>query len=772
MRRVVSILLVVLFILPLHGASLAPATQEISDAEVEAILSRMTSTDRVGQLFLVTYYGNNIGPESDIDTLIRNYRIGGVVIRPENDNIPEGEKLPESVFNIATELQATTADRSQSPPTDVPGPPLAAGPFVPLFVSLEFRTPLGASESSIERTLYPLSSNLATGATWNPENARVTGEIVGTELSAIGINLLMGPSADVVEQPVPQQPSGDLGTIVFGGEPYWVSQMTAAYVTGVHQGSGGRIAVAPMHFPGHGGADRHASVEIPTIRRSLDQLRQVDLQPFYAVTGYASDPEAQADGIVTGHIRYQGFQGENPRLSTSPISLDGQALRQLLELEPINEWRLSGGLTITDELGLAGVRKSYPLQDTLFLNRQIAQDAFLAGNDVLFLGAFGDNPPVDQMLSVTDTIEFFQRRYEDDPAFQQRVDDAVRRIIRKKLELYGEFSLDAVLTSSSGLDTVGAHSEETLTIAEQSATLLSPLNTDLVPVPQTGERIVVFSDGRTQLPCTLCDPVPVISTGAFQSAVLRQYGPEGSGQVSLANIQSYTLEQLESYLEFGPIESVNEEETPTPNAVGFALDSADWIVFVTLDSATEVPGSSAVQRFLAELPAESSTEIVVMEMGAPYYLDSTEISKLTAYYAFYSHSRLFIDVAARALFQGTSVSGASPVTVDGLNYDILEATSPDPDQILQIVAEVQGTDNGDAEATEQPFEPRLGDTLLFRTEPILDQNSNPVPDGTPVQFILSYNDVLQDVDPCSDSKRSGADYVAHRSARTTHCRCN
>ena len=94
--------------------------------------------------------------------------------------------------------------------------------------------------------------------------------------------------------------------------------MTAAYVSGVHEGSSGRIAIAPRSFPGYGGADRLASVEIPTVRRSRDQLIQVDLQPFFSVTGNAADPSSVAEGFLVGHIRYQGFQGENPRLTTKP----------------------------------------------------------------------------------------------------------------------------------------------------------------------------------------------------------------------------------------------------------------------------------------------------------------------------------------------------------------------------------------------------------------------------------------------------------------------
>ena len=49
----------------------------------------------------------------------------------------------------------------------------------------------------------------------------------------MGINLLMGPSLDVLFTPRPEA-SGDLGSRAFGGDPYWVGQMGAAYIRGAH----------------------------------------------------------------------------------------------------------------------------------------------------------------------------------------------------------------------------------------------------------------------------------------------------------------------------------------------------------------------------------------------------------------------------------------------------------------------------------------------------------------------------------------------------------
>ena len=51
--------------------------------------------------------------------------------------------------------------------------------------------------------------------------------------------------------------------------------------------------------------------------------------------------------------------------------------------------------------------------------------------------ALGSGDEAEQLANVKDTIAWFRDRYETDPTFRQRVDDAVRRILHLKLRLYG-----------------------------------------------------------------------------------------------------------------------------------------------------------------------------------------------------------------------------------------------------------------------------------------------------------------------------------------------
>jgi len=755
MRRLLS-LYSLLAILLLPGSLMSPFTplqQDGVDAEVEAIFARMTPEERVGQLFLVSFYGSDIGPGSDIAELITDYHVGGVVLLPENGNFTADTPLPEQIYAMTSQLQRLAAAREDSLPeapaaegtgeptvTPEPTAPAVTAPdYIPLFIAVEHNG-AGSPDAGLLTALSPLPSNMAIGATWRPDFAEATGRVVGQQLSTLGVNMVLGPPADVLQLPQPTAP-GDLGASAFGGEPVWVSEMTMNYVRGLHIGSDGRLAVIPRYFPGSGDADRRASDEIPTVRRTLDQLRQSDLLPFFAVTGRAPDVLTTADGVLVGHIRYQGFQGDNFRATTKPISLDPLALSSLMQMEEIASWRSEGGLLVTDALGLRGVRRYYLQGEGQFPARSIVRDAFGAGNDILYLGNFGNDPPNNQTSTIIDTINFFVSQYESDPAFQAQVDTSVRRILAKKLDLYQEFSLNTVLPDEEGLASIGQSRELTFNIARTALTLLQPSQTDLLTSPERGEQILIFTDTRLTRACPDCEEQEVVPVDALRSKILQYYGPQATGIVSVSNIQAFSFAELSDYLQFGPrpIQNDNSEQEgeEVVDQLGVALANADWIVFLMHDAAPDVAGTDVVKRFLASAPANPNARLVVFAMGAPYYLTSTtEVSKLTAYYALYGYTEPFIDVAARALFLELPPGGAPPVSVQAIGYDIFEVTEPNPNQVINLSYAVAG-EEVEAGGTPVRTTVDVGDTLILRTGVIVDHNGRPVPDGTVVEFVLN-----------------------------------
>ncbi|MGA9398756.1 MAG: glycoside hydrolase family 3 N-terminal domain-containing protein, partial [Anaerolineaceae bacterium] len=581
--------------------------------------------------------------------------------------------------------------------------------------------------------LTQMPSQMSIGATWQTDLALEAGTVSGTELQAIGINLLMGPSLDVLESP--RTESGvDLGIRTFGGDPFWVGEMGKAYIRGVHQGSRNRIVVVAKHFPGYGGSDRLPGDEVATVRKSLEQLKQIELAPFFAVCSNLTEKDHVADALMVSHIRYQGFQG-NIRATTRPVSFDATALSQLTSLTVINDWRNQGGLLISDDLGSRAVRRFYDPAEKVFDARLVARNAFLAGNDMLYMGNMRSSTDPDSYTSIIHTLDSFTQKYREDPSFAARVDASVLTILTMKYKLYPSFELQSIIPNTLLLDQVGGSAQTTFNILHEAATLISPdeqnLSINLPNPPSVNEDLVFFTSTLIGKQCPSCVEQAVFLVDGLEQAVLKSYGPPTASQVRSEMLSSYSFKDLTMYL----------ANAVAPENLEHDISQADWIIFSLLDVTPQSAETEALRALLANrYDLVRNKKVIVFAFSAPYFLDATEISKITAYYGIYSKVPAALDVAARILFHELTPVGASPVSIAGTGYDLIQITAPDPDQIIPLALDFP--DQGAALTTEtpQPTEIPLfhvGDKLPLKAGVIIDKNGNPVPDGTTVRFIIT-----------------------------------
>lgn len=796
------VLLPVWWFQPSQSSALQEAVQESTLYREQAldIFESMSVAERVGQLFLITFEGDQATLDSEIAELILTYQIGGVTLLAENDNITgygdptavqqqvaelnnDLQRLALLEYTTAGEPETAEVDQDIVPPTPIPLPRSATVPL--LIATSHAGDSLPADNMMTGFTQLP--NYMSIGATWNPELARRVGQIAGGELAAVGVNMILGPSLDVLENPTPLS-AGDLGTSTFGGDPYWVGLMGKAYIEGIHSGADNRIAVVATSFPGKGSSDRAVYDEVPTVRKSLEQLKQIELAPFVSVTNQPVGTVGTTDALLATHIRYQGFQG-NIRATTAPVSFDPQALNALMALPEFTSWRQSGGLIVSDALGVRSVERLYDDTEQEFPHRQVAKDALLAGNDLLYLSDFslGEENPELEATNIRDTIVWFREKYNTDPTFMARVDDAVIRILEMKLRLYGgDFSVNNVLLNLDTVSAAGPQNPTILTdIAQEAVTLLSPsaaeLAERLASPPGLDDNIVIFTDIHERSQCSVCEPQQLLSLTALADRIVALYGPDGSGQVRPEQIDSFSFSDLQTFLGTGPgplpppavtvtptatteltptitIEGeAGEQETQEPPIaatnvptetvsttfeVQEALQNANLLIFAMMDSsgrATEGE-SQALANILEQRPdLLRNRQVIVFAFDAPYYLDTTQISKLTAFFGVYSKTESFIDAAVRALFLESPLRGASPVNVPGVRYNLFEQTQPDPQQVIELFFVFD--DAVQSPSSQQPWEAEIGDTLHLQTGVIRDRNGNPVPDNTPVRFIQ--NDRIQ-----------------------------
>jgi beta-N-acetylhexosaminidase len=849
---------------PLPLPSVTPAQPDSAAVEgldllAQRIFANMTPAQRIGQLFAVTFEGDAVEFGSDIVDLIHNEHIGGVVLSPRTGNFSNerGVDTPRQVATLINQLQAAAygvllpAENALQPVPLAPWPPRGVFTYLPDMTDVApVNLPLlvGVTQSgddlpmtALRRGFTPLPSSMALGASWNRDQVRDVGDVVGRELRAVGFNLLLGPALDVFN-PKGIEKVNPLGLYSFGGSPYWVAQLGRAYIEGVHAGSGGRVATVASSFPGQGSADRVPAEEVATIQSSQSELRQNDMFPFIAVTRQpstiidpAGDPGA-TDVLMTSHMRYTGLQGADGRVK--PLSLAPE-LRTILQQESFAEWQTRGGVTMSGPLGAQALRRYFETTNPEDF-RRIAQDAFVAGNDLLFLANFGlDDDWATQFANIKETLQAFRTLYAADRDFAALVDDAALRIVRLKLGIYRDgiptlaaetaetaegadapvLPLSNILVTDTDLNVLASEARVTAEqemgqLARTSITLLYPdPATQTAPVPpafSATDKILVFTDFRLQRECPTCEQEPSVGPDAVADLIERLYGSQSAGVIDPNNLVSKTFVELTALLD-----SLDQAEavptvtarpaitatapvtglilpTPTPAASPAfpapatplslsapitvnitvatpapslleelessasssedansktldAIDEADWILLVMLDVApATAPTSTAVKRLLSDHPdLLDDQKVVVLALQAPYYLDATEMSKLTAYFGVYSKTSPFLESAVHALFRRYPPIGAPPVDVPGTRFaNLNDRLLPDPAlQIPLVVEDSDGNIIADNEhesvAGERPTV-AAGALMRLRLGPILDMNGHPAPDGTVVNFDLRY----------------------------------
>ena len=716
-----------------------PADAVLAQSDVDALMVEMTPAEKVGQLFLITFDGRDVSSAGPLAQLIRDYHIGGVALSSSHDNFSSTDTT-SSTKGLLETLQLLAWQKSQAV-TD-PATPQAENQdlpvYIPLYIGISQKDDHGNQDQFLQ-DLTQLPNPMAIGATWSEENALQVGQALGRELAALGFNLYLGPSLDVVDTSDLLQ-AANAGTETFGGDPYWVGLLAKAYIAGLHSGSEGQMSVIARHFPGLGGADRPPLEEVSTIQKSLEQLKQIELSPFMAVAG-AADPLQKADGYMVSHIRYQGLQG-NIRATTKPVSFDQAALAQLLSVEPIAAWRQAGGLTVSDSLGSRAVRLFFDPTGSEFDPINIARTAFLAGNDILYLDNFRAKNDIDAYTTIRRTLESFTTKYQEDTVFAQQVDASVRRILAEKLFRYPEFNIEQVLPPAEDLEIIGKSSTVSLKTAREGATLIAPSQeflAGLLPQPPSfSEYLTIITDTRTLRQCSSCENLNHFSTNAFSTTLTGLYGNKGSRQLSESRISSYSFVQLKEILD--------QVSQPSDPFMADNLRRSKWVIFNFQGLDPDLPQTYALKRLLAErVDLLQNKNVIVFSYGEPYYLDSTEIAKLTAYYALYDKTQAALDIAARILMQEAQPVGSLPVSLGTVGYDLAQQTAPTPNQVIPIAlltasmstADLTPTPNAPLSAPVTPVPLfRMGETVQIQAGPVRDKNNHTVPDGTVVRFTV------------------------------------
>lgn len=241
------------------------------------------------------------------------------------------------------------------------------------------------------RTLAFAPSALGQARQPTPRAARAAATSTAQAIRAVGVNVALGPVADVA--------ATTRGSVMAGraypGDAAAVAASVKAAVAAYEQAG---VLPTPKHFPGLGGATANTDDAGATVTRTRARLTATDLAPFRAAI------DANAPLVMIGHARYPALDPRRIASQSRPIVT---------------------GL-LRDELGFAGVAMTDSLEAQAVLGTTggdvgaAGVRSLAAGVDLLLLTGPGSFP------LVRDALLAQARR---SPPFRARVAEAAARVL-------------------------------------------------------------------------------------------------------------------------------------------------------------------------------------------------------------------------------------------------------------------------------------------------------------------------------------------------------
>jgi beta-N-acetylhexosaminidase len=341
--------------------------------KVHKIMAGMTLDQKLGQLIIVEYLGNNY-QASGLQEMISQQFVGGFMYQESNSNF-------DPPYNVVSNLDAF----SQQAMNDA---------RIPLLIATD-------QEGGLVNRLYTfhgyLPSAAEMAASGNPDFALQQGAQAAKWMRQLGMNADLAPVVDVhtVDPPI-------LQTRMFGRDPKTVASYAGAFLNGLQENS---VAGCLKHFPGLGAVTSDPHAGLPVVNRSLSQLESIDLAPYKLMIAKDNPAMIMSTDVLMPAI--------DPNL---PAELSPKAINDVLR----NQLGYDG-VVITDGLYMQGISQSWSLSQAAVLS-------IVAGDDLVE----GPYTPG----QVADVVAAFKQALQNGQLTIDRIDQSVERILLLKLQ-YG-----------------------------------------------------------------------------------------------------------------------------------------------------------------------------------------------------------------------------------------------------------------------------------------------------------------------------------------------
>ena len=471
LRRVISVTTVLGMILTAGCSGVNANETEAYEESAESILSAMSLDDKISQMIIPairTWNGENLTDLSAAPgtaEALRRHQYGGIILFGQNVEDPGQAAV------LVQDLQANNLANEE------------VSVHIPYFMAADEEGGIVVRLAGGTR----MTGSMAIGATGEnaPENAEKTGRVLGEEMAAAGFNVNFAPDIDVNNNPA----NPVIGTRSFSDDPETVAELGKAWTDGLAQTG---VIATYKHFPGHGDTSVDSHIGTPSVEKTYDQIKEMELVPFKAAI------ENGADMIMTAHITFPEIDdevvfGDGETKGYYPATMSKKMITEILREELGYD-----GVVVTDALEMDAIRTAGLVpgeEDSVEYKANIAQKVINAGVDILLL-------PTD--LNCEDAVDFYdeyidalKKMVEDGTIPEERIDESVIRILKLK-EKYGILDADQIVrdpleAAVDAWQVLGSdeHHEVEMEIARQAITMLKN-DEDTLPITAKDKKIVIL----------------------------------------------------------------------------------------------------------------------------------------------------------------------------------------------------------------------------------------------------------------------------------------
>ncbi|MDR7857268.1 beta-N-acetylhexosaminidase [Tissierella sp.] len=328
-------------------------------------IKSMSIEEKIGQLIVVGFDGSSINEEAI--EFIEDLKVGGFILFSRNI-IDEN-----SVLGLLNNLKEANSNND-----------------IPLLLSIDEE---GGMVSRLPKSFVKLPDAMTVGNKNDEEISYGFGKMLGDRVKALGFNTNFAPVLDINSNP--NNPV--IGNRAFGTEVNQVVSSGIQVMKGIRESG---VIPAVKHFPGHGDTNIDSHINLPIVRKDMDELKFFELLPFISAI------EEDVEMIMVAHILYPEIDKDYP--ATMSFEVIQRTLRDELGYD---------GVIVSDDMTMGAIVKNYTLEDGVL-------QFIKSGGDIALICHGKDNPRK-AVEKIADAVNSGELSEED-------IDKKVYRILKLK----------------------------------------------------------------------------------------------------------------------------------------------------------------------------------------------------------------------------------------------------------------------------------------------------------------------------------------------------